>query len=581
MPVTLTAYLTANTLKDELAVQDNLLEAVDLLQSCRIARVILESYRGGVVISEEWLEALRDFLQARGLVVLGGIMPLEGDSFGKRAEGVETRQATFCYSDEETVTALEAEIRKLARLFGQVVLDDGFFTSCRCAACAEARGNDDWGVMRRKLLTRVAERWVRAAHEENSNVCVTVKFPQYYDRYARFGYDVVRFPQVFDAVWQGTETRDPDTLDFGYTEPYQGYFNLRWMQLCAGDKFESAWFDFYDCNDQQFYHQAVTTCLGGARHITVFCYDRQLFNGSRMNRLVTALPRLETLQSAAASPQGVHVIKPPNRSGGQDLFLFDYLGMLGIPCVPAQSIEPSMRSIVVPAHAIGDPAVIDAIPRALMAGRHVILTFDALLRLAEYPEVLEFMGYRPSDLTRAGAGVREFIIDTTAYECDAPFRVPGDLAPSHAAVLVWAVLETSGEFLLRVPMVTAKSYASGGRAIVWNIGTFGHDDFDIREQLNVPVRSDLFNLPKQVIDYLRRTATAPHGFTIRAPARVATFLFGNHVAFVNYGAVPAEVDVTGIGWRAESLESDSPKTVCSGNTLFLATDSYALLEAKK
>jgi len=581
MTVQLTVYIDAETLRGELASENHLAEAADLLQACQIRRVVLEGFRFGVVVSEEWLRAVRNFFEGLGITALGGIMPLHGEAFGKRAEGVETRQPVFCYSDRETVDALEAEIRKLARIFGQVVLDDGFFTSCRCPECTHACIDGDWGAMRRRLLADVASRWVRAAHEENRNVRVTVKFPQYYDRYQRFGYDVIRFPKIFDAVWQGTETRNPDTLDYGYVEQYQGYFNLRWMQLCAGEKCESGWFDFLDCNGQLFFDQAVTTCLGASNRITIYRYDKALFSGSRMGRLAKSLPGLEALHEGAVNPRGVHVIKPPNVGGGRDLFIFDYLGMLGIPCVPATEISTSMRSIIVTAHGAGSPAVVDAIPRALMAGRHVILTFDALRRLADRPEVLEFLGYRPSELAAGKAQVRAFHIDGTAYPCDEPYHVPGDLAPSDAAVLAWAELDASEEFALRVPMVTAKSYASGGRAVVWNLGTFGDEDFDIRERLNVPVQSDLFNLPKQVIDFLRQTATGPYRVTIKAPARVATFLFDRHVAFMNYGAVPAEVEVSGISWTPESLQSDSPKTVCSGSTLFLATRSYGLLETKR
>jgi hypothetical protein len=527
------------------------------------------------------LRAVRDFFEGNGFTALGGMMPLYGEAFGKRAEGVETRQPVFCYSDLDTVEALEEEIRKLARLFGEVVIDDGFFTSCRCFECAQVCHDGDWGAMRRRLLADVASRWVRAAHEENRTVRVTVKFPQYYDRYPRFGYDVIRFPKIFDAVWQGTETRNPGTLDYGYVEPYQGYFNLRWMELCAGDKCEAGWFDFLDCDGQLFFDQAVTTCLGAAKDITIYRYDKSLFNGSRMGRLVKSMSGLEAMQAAAVNPRGVHVIKPPNVNGGRDLFIYDYLGMLGIPCVPATEIDSSMRSIIVTAHAVRSPAVVDGIARALVAGRHIILTFDALRRLAEKPEILAFMGYRPSELAAGRARVRAFHVDGAVYACSEPYHVPGDLAPSDAAVLVWAELDASAEYPLRVPMVTAKSYASGGRAVVWNLGTFGDEDFDLREQLNVPIQSELFNLPKQIIDYLRQTATGPHRITIKAPARVAAFLFERHVAFMNYGAAPAEVEVAGLVWTPESLQSDSPKTVCAGNSLFLATRSYALLELKR
>jgi hypothetical protein len=576
-----TAYVTAQTVREELAEEVSRREATTLLRQGGFGAVILESYRGGLVIPEEELRGLRDFFRGEGFETLGGLMPVHGEGFGKPGVGVELRCDFFCYTDEATVLGLEQEIRKLARLFDQVVIDDAFLTSCRCRDCEAARGGRDWGVFRRSLLQGVAGRWMAAAHEENPGVRLTVKFPQYYDRHQRFGYDAEAFPRIFDAVWVGTETRDPSTLAYGYVEPYEGYFNVTWMRACAGAKFEGAWLDYLDCDDRLFQEQAVATHLAAPSRVTVFCYHRALFSSGRIARLGQTAAALEELREAARDPQGVAVIKPPNSDGGRDLFIFDYLGMLGIPCVAHTALRPGTRSAIVTAHAADDPDTAAAMARVLEQCGQVIMTVDALRRFGDNASVLDLFGYDPSGVGAVGTSVTAFELDGLSYETTRPVRLAGDLAPADAAVLAWATVPACEAGAFRIPLVTSKVHSGGGKAMVWNLGTFGHGDFLIEESLNVPTQTDLFRLPKGLLDFLRNSALAPLGFAIKAPSRVASFVFRGHVAFANYNPNPVEVQVSGLPWRSDALRSDSPNTACWGQNLLIAPRSYALIRREE
>ena len=569
-------YVTAQTVRRQLHSPEARRQVADLLRSRGFDGVVIEGYRGGCVVPENELREVRDAFQAQGFDTLGGLMPVHGEGFGISAEGNELRLPSFCYSSEETVAALENVIRTSARLFRRVVIDDAFLTACRCGRCAANRRGRSWAVFRRDLLVSVAERWIAAARETRPDARLIVKFPQYYDRYHEFGYDPVRFPRIFDAVWQGTETRNPDTPAYGHVEPYEAYVNWRWMRECAGDKLECAWFDYLDCDEQLFYEQAVTTHLCAPKDITVFCYSEALVRGSMVGRVADALPVLRGLRDAAQDPVGVHVIKPPNSDGGRDLFLFDYLGMLGVPCVPALAIDSTMRSIIVPAHAAAGPGMAEAVRAALLTGRQVIATFDALTRM-DVP-LLELFGYDPKGITPGVTRVERFELGGAKYDTGAPCYISGDLAPVDAAVLAWATVSGCEAGLMRLPFITARTLATGGRAVVWNVGTFGADAFTIVERLNVPEPVPLLNLPKEVCDVLRAAATAPLGFTIKAPVRVATFLFRRHVVFVNYASVPAEIEVKGLPWRSGAILSDSANTACAENRVFLAPRSYAQIE---
>lgn len=574
-----TVYLTAPRLLELGERPEGFERARDHITAAKFSRVIIEGYRGGGCPDDDLLQRAKDCFTSAGLTTLGGLMPVHGHGFGKRAEGVETRMGSFCYSDEETVAMLSDEVRRLAELFDQVVIDDAFLTSCRCARCNEARDGREWGAFRRDLLCSVAQRLVGAAREVNPDVYMTVKFPQYYERYHRFGYDAARFPEIFDRVWQGTETRDPATLDYGYVQPYEGYFNARWMAACAGERFEAAWFDFLDCDERQFVEQAITTCLAGPSHAAVFHYDGDAFETGPAGQLAERAEALSRLRNAAVSPVGAHVVMPPNADGGRDLFLFDYLGMLGIPCVPCTAMKTEMRSVILTAHAFSDPSLVSsAIPKALMAGRHVIATPGALLRMRDNVDLLEFFGYRPSGVAPGRAAVEEFSVRGKSVPVDAPVHVACDLEPVDACTLVSAHFRGCERGMLEVPFVTAKSFASGGRAVVWNIDTFGEEAFDIREQVNVPVEVDLLDLPEPVVDLLRWTATVGLGVRVTAPPRVGTFLFAKYAAFVNYGDHPASIELSGLPLDPSHAESDAADFTCTESALKLPGRAYALVK---
>lgn len=539
-----TVYITAHTLVGGVA-GDGFDEALKRLTEARANAVVLESYRGGLSVDEETLRAARDRFQAAGFETLGGLMPVWGDGFGKRQEGLEMRLPFFCYTSEETVAALEGEIRKLARVFDQVVIDDAFLTSCRCADCDARREGQDWYGFRRDLLSAVGERWAKAAHGENPEVGFTVKFPQYYDRLHRFGYDAERFPRIFDKVWIGSETRDPDTPKYGYTEPYQGYFNIRWMTACAGDKFEAAWFDFIECDRDLFYQQAVSTFLGAPERVVLFCYGDALFDV--VPPVAADLGRLEGLRRNATNPRGVHVLKPANSEGGDDLFIFDSLGMMGIPCVPVTRLDPAMRSVIVPGHGADDPDTARVARAIIENGGQVILTHQALRRFSDQPELLAAFGYTPLGIGDNRVDVRGIQAGSERFELEAPFRVAGDLEPEAGVeVPVTAVFGSWGEGDRGVPLVTVKAHENGGRGVVWNVSTFNHGAYTIEEHLCVPVRVDLMQLPPAVIGVLRHGATAPLGFRLDAPPRVSFYLFDGHAVIYNHRDEAVEVRVEGL-----------------------------------
>lgn len=208
-----------------------------------------------------------------------------------------------------------------------------------------------------------------------------MKFPQWYDRFHEFGYDVPAESAMFDRIWVGTETRGPDTVRFGFTQPYQGFVNLRWISSIAGAKTAGAWFDHGDCDANDFVDQAYQSVLAGAREIMIFAYSdieaghpghdalkKQQDNLAKLSAVVQENPVL-----------GVYGYKPANTDAGPDFFIMDYIGMLGVP--RATAFQPAgARVAFLPTQAAGDPAIATFIRNAIAQKTTLVMTAGFLSR---------------------------------------------------------------------------------------------------------------------------------------------------------------------------------------------------------
>jgi len=266
----LSTYVVAST-AEELAGDNVLLEkAIGILRGLGVTKVYLEIYRGGLTVNTTSLTHLRDFFQEHGLAVAGGIATVPGGDFGVPANcGLEW----FNFQNEKTQRDLERVVRSAATVFDEFIVDDFLCTTDRSAESDAARRGRSWTEYRRDLLTALSwKTFIAPAKEVRPGIRMIIKYPQWYDRFHLFGYDVEREPQLFDAVWVGTETRGANTPRFGYVQPYEGFVNYRWLAAIAGQKIGGAWFDHYDCDPQDFIDQAWQTVLAGAREIVLFNY---------------------------------------------------------------------------------------------------------------------------------------------------------------------------------------------------------------------------------------------------------------------------------------------------------------------
>jgi len=242
----LSAYMTAHSVARVFENDPDGVRSITVLRELGVTGVYLEVYRGGLVVGQAELERTRDHFLAHGFEVTGGIATVPGKDFGVRQEAPLD---WFNWQNAKTQEDLERVVRMAALVFDRFIIDDFLCTGDVSEESKAAKGNRSWSQYRRDLLTRLSETvFIGPAREVNPNIQMVIKFPQWYDRFHQFGYDVVRQPAVFDEVWVGTETRGAWTQRFGYVQPYEGFVNYRWLADLSGEKIGGAWFDHIDCD---------------------------------------------------------------------------------------------------------------------------------------------------------------------------------------------------------------------------------------------------------------------------------------------------------------------------------------------
>ncbi|MGE5294318.1 MAG: hypothetical protein ACM3VT_05770 [Solirubrobacterales bacterium] len=465
------SYATSQQVEQIATNEDFRARVGETLRRMGITKLYVEVYRGGHTVSPEQLVFVRDWLIREGIDVVGGIATVPGGDVGVRQEGPLD---WFNWQNAKTQRDIKRIVRMAAGVFDTFIVDDFLCTGDVSEESDKARAGRPWGEYRRDLMTQVArEAIVGPAKEVNPDITMIVKYPQWYDRFHLFGYDTETLPRIFDRVWVGTETRGRNTRRFGFVQPYEGFVNYRWLAGIAGEKIGGAWFDHGDCAENDFFDQAYMSVLAGARELVFFNLGDLLQGHPDHAKIVEQFDRLADLAAFVRTHPvvGVPAYKPPNSDPGGDMYIMDFLGMLGIPLVPVHEFPESAPVMFLPAQAAADPDLLPHVRAALDGGADVIVTASLLIALPQGGELARMVGVDPNLVSRPALG--KFVSDddsTTRREMkvdvESPIESkgePGDL-----------VCKVDGK---RVLFLRTRS-AGNGRVSLLNTHTFSQTDFD-------------------------------------------------------------------------------------------------------
>jgi len=341
---------TAGNVRDFLSTEKGRAQAADWCRKTGVTHVFIETYRSGYQAEKRTLAAARDYFKRLGFEVSGCVTTTR---IGKISTGWKL---ISCYTDPGTRRKLAEIFAFTAGLFDTIMIDDFFFTDCSCKSCVKARGKRSWAAYRCDLMCDVAKRDVLgAARRVNPKVKIILKYPQWYDNFHNRGYEVVRETKLFDLIWVGTETRDPDSVRWGRKAQYEAYFIMRWLSRIGGPKTGGGWFDPYGTSPPTYVEQARQTVLAGAREMLLFCYGslRQKEHARNVPHLRRELPQLFVLRKwiGEGGVRGIPAVKPPNSQPAPgESYLFDWIGMLGLPLDPRPDLPDRAGALLVTSH---------------------------------------------------------------------------------------------------------------------------------------------------------------------------------------------------------------------------------------
>lgn len=534
---TVSVYATAGDVLQHLATAEQRARTAAVLAPLRVDRLFLEGRRGDEYVPPDLLREVRDDFQARGVRCAGGIATVPGSRFGTRQDSA---LGWLNWQSAKTQHDVAQFFRENAPLFDELIVDDFYCTADTSPESEAARGSRSWGEYRRDLLVSLIEPMIlRPARDAHPGVRLILKYPQWYDRFHLFGYDPARMSPPFDAIWVGTEVRNPQTRRMGFVQPTEGYMNFRWLQSVAGPKVVGAWFDHIECSAQHFVDQAYQSVLAGARDLTLFRLGDLMDSHPGGALLAARLPDLEALAGRVRGqmPSGVAFYKPPGSESEENLYLPDYLGMLGLPVVPVSSYPTEARVVFLGVQAAADAEAVRRARGQVQGGGAVVVT-PAFLR-AVGSEAAQWAG------VEVGAAAQPMVAEAyrsgeTPQLFSQPLEVDGSLRVTESRVRLEVM--SSGR---PVPFLTERDLGAG-RVWVLNVRTFAEADFrESGEWLLAPKPRGLAELPEPVANEVRAALLSPLGVAFEAPAGVALYFFGRERCLYNFREAPARVRLDG------------------------------------
>lgn len=528
-----------------------------ITQQVKVDKIYIETHRDKIIVDDKTLESAIDFFTSHGVKVAGGITYTidERNNF-----------ETFCFSNPEHRNLAKQIAEHTARHFDEFILDDFFFTSCKCDLCIKAKGDMSWTNYRLKLMTDAArDLIIMPAKKINPGVKVVIKYPNWYEHFQGLGFNLETGPGMFDGIYTGTETRDP-VFTNQHLQQYESYLIIRYFNNLAPGRNGGGWVDpgavFYlDRYAEQFW----LTLFAKTPEITMFDY-RQLqtpiglglrgpwqgnqtsFDFDAMMKPIqqkdgkTVYPstiaraagitfeQVDQFLGLLGNPVGVKSYRPFHAIGED--FLQNYIGMIGIPMDISPEFPVEGNMILLTESAKFDPQLVRKIKDRLQAGKNVMIT-SGLLRALQGKGIEDIVELTYTDRKslvtdfRAGWGKichagQEILIPQINYLTNDSWE---DITAINGAT-GWPVLHRAQYSKANLYVLTIP------------------DNF-----------SDLYQYPAEVLNRIRTVVTRDFNIRLEGPSQVSLFYYDNGT-FIVESFLPEPVTIKIIAKEPVSELSD-------------------------
>lgn len=476
----------------------------------KVGRAYIECYRGMEWADREQLLKVKGYFERKGIATSGGITTCAD---GAREEGF----ISLCYSKAEGREILRKAVKLSAEVFDELILDDFYFMNCRCRDCIAQKGDRTWTQFRLDQKRQITEEIVmKTAKEVNPDVNVIVKFPQWYEVFNETGYDLRMEPALFDAIYTGTETRNP-TYAAQHLPKYLSYFVMRYLESAAPDRNLGGWFDPYECtyNLTSYLEQGYLTLFAKAREVMLFCLG-SLIEDTSFRLFAPAVGEMfaeaDAYLGQLGNPRGVAAYRPACARGEDNLH--NYLGMCGIPFEPCIDYPEQEKVIFLAQGAADDPLIVEKMKKSMLEGAYIVVTSGFVSKLGDaFGEFVNVKYSSRKALVSEYADTRDNGVTVSGkYVGTKPILIP---QLDYCTNDVWelaAAYGTDNNF----PIALRCSYGAGKISVITIPDDMG----------------DLYHYPVQVLNVIRRLLMREMPVTIDGPAKVQLFVYDNDTVIV-------------------------------------------------
>ena len=472
-----------------------------------LRKVYLENHRAQTDIPVQRLREIKAILEEYGVQVSGGITStvlVDGEQKPSMFD-------TFCYSDPRHRREYLRIVHEAAEVFDEIILDDFYFSSCRCEMCIAAKGKQSWKDFRQAQMKEFSEEITAEAHRVNPRMNFIIKYPNWYESHQATGYNPGIQKDIFDMIYTGTETRDPFYAS-QHLQRYASYSEVRLMENTAPGRNGGGWIDLGGSSDniRRFLEQAEFTFLGGARELTLFNFP-SLLGSPALPALDAVLRRTDAFLDKAGSHAGAAVWEPFDAEGEDQLC--SYLGMCGMQLELMPEFPGNAPAVLLTQRAACMPDAVEKLEAYVRGGGKAIITTGFLHET--YDRGIQDM--TSVRLTHRHVTGSSYMIDQCDFDYAGIRYAQGTEKVMFEALdyktnATWAdILVLSGED--NFPVLTEDFYGRGRLLI-----------------LNVPENfADLYKLPAEVIGTLNREITSGQPFYLASDPKWSLISYDNDV----------------------------------------------------
>lgn len=498
----------------------------ELSAQLKVDKIYLETHRDLIIVDQQTLDAAKQFFKSRGVEVAGGITYTVSEP---------NRFETFCYSNPEHRKKVREIAEHTARNFDEFILDDFFFTNCKCNLCIKAKGNKSWTDYRLELMTEAAQSLVIGPSKAvNPKVKIVIKYPNWYEHFQGLGFNLEKEPRMFDGIYTGTETRDA-VMSNQHLQEYLGYNIFRYFENIKPGGNGGGWVDppgsrYFD----RYAEQLWITLFAKAPELTLFDIrqlrrpiypaDRAPWQGQKTSfdweEMMSSSPRPTTIARAAGytfevvdkflgqlgKPIGLKSYRPYH-STGED-FLQNYLGMAGIPIDQVPEFPAADSIILLTEEAVFDKKIVDKIKAQLVQGKSVVIT-SGLLKALQGKGIEDIAELR---LTDRKSLVSNFLVGRDVVTTTEPVLIPQIMYLTNDSWELVSGIDGPNGW----PLLHEAGYSTGKLFV-----------------LTIPENfADLYKLPAKALTRIREELCAQLPAQLEGPANVSIYLYDNNTFIV-------------------------------------------------